>query len=306
MSRVYFHSPSGTTELMGFERAWLGHLAAGPSQAAWDLDGSGAFDRACAIMEMVVRPPDESDYLQVHWRQAQAQEAANKAVYAAWKPGQPFGGVADHEPIWRFVNSLKLRLSVDGLDLDVAGARLHTKNIDLNTALVAGSDPIRLAAKIHGWCESHCWVDGPDRVWLTGIITRGLETGLYRKSAGWEAIVAGLLERDDEPVVMSYSVCDPFPDENVGDWMPPWPEGVPRHWDALTEDQQRERDERHQAWYDVPADEQWRISFAGLQDRPWLQLTPESLAGVTFSSPVTVYDLFASDRDERIQAASAA
>lgn len=308
MSRVYFHSPSAELELLGSERAWLGHLAAGPAEAAWDLDGATSFDRASAVMEMVPEVPDGefgSNYLHKYWHEARTQDAANKLVYADWKPGQ-FSGPTNIEPLRRLVDALKLSLRVTGVRLEVAGVRLNSSNVDLNTALVAGSDPVRLAAKIHGWCESHCWVAGPDRAWLAGIIGQGRTSGLYRAAAGWEEIKAGLEARDDEPVVMSYSVSDEFPNAFVGDWMPPWPEGVPETWDALTVAQRKERDERQNAWYELAPDERWRIAFEGLgRTKPWLQLTPESLTEFTFSTPVTVYDLFASDRDERIQAAAA-
>ena len=262
MSRIYFHTPSGDTELLGSERAWLGHLATGASEAAWNLNTSNAFDRASSVMEMVIDCPD---YLTEYHRLAVAQDAANRAVYEASKPGTPMRGHADHEPIWRFVNALKLVLRVEGLALEVAGVQLRTADVDLNTALVAGSDPIRLAAKIHGWCESHCWVDGPDRTWLAGIIGQGLTTGLYRASAGWDAVKSALESRDDESVVMSYSVCDAFPESGM-------------QWDAAVDELRREQ--------------------------PWLQLTPESLADTMFSAPVSVYDLFASDRDERVRAAA--
>lgn len=262
MSRVYFHTPSGDTEILGSERAWLGHLADGPAKAAWDLDSSNSFDRACSIMELVVDCPD---YLTTYHRQAVAQDAANRAVYEAWKPGTPMRGNTDHEPIRRFVDALKLVLHVEGLTLEVAGVRLRTANVDLNTALIAGSDPVRLAAKIHGWCESHCWVDGPDRAWFAGIIREGLRTGLYRESAGWHEVSAALESRDDEAVVLSYSVCDAFPE----------------------------------------TDEPWDVALGALKrEHPWLQLTPETLADTTFSTPVSVYDLFASDRDERVIAAA--
>lgn len=309
MSRVYFHTPSAEYELLGSERAWLAHLAFGPAEAAWGLDGAKSFDRACAVMEMVPEVPDGefgANYLHKYWAEGKAQDEANKLVYAAWKPGQAFGGYTDIEPLRRFVDALKLSLRVTGVKLDVAGVRLHSGNIDLNTALVAGSDPIRLAAKIHGWCESHLWVDGPDRVWLAGIIDQGLTAGLYRQGAGWDQIKAGLESRDDEPVVMSYSVSESFPNQFLGGWMPPWPEGVPETWDALTAEQRRERDERQDAWYEIDPAEKWRIAFDALtSSKAWLHLTPESLAEVTFSTSVTVYDLFASDRDERIQAAAA-
>lgn len=125
-------------------------------------------------------------------------------------------------------------------------------------------------------------------------------------SQGWEEVQAFLREHDDEPVVMSYSVCEQFPNAHVGGWMPAWPEGVEERWDALTEEQQAERSEREEAWYELDGDEQWRISMEALRvEKPWLQLAPDTLATVTFGPGVTIYDLFAPDRDERIRAAVA-
>jgi len=42
---------------------------------------------------------------------------------------------------------------LDGLELEVFGVRLNTVDIGLNTALVAGSDQVALAAKVHGVWE---------------------------------------------------------------------------------------------------------------------------------------------------------
>lgn len=337
MSRLYFHSPSGDAELRGSERAWLRHIASGPAVAAWDLSGGSAFDRACEIIAMTPEVPDGAygaNYLHTGMREALAQAARNKAAYAGWKPGRPVNGPTSYEPQDRLVKSLQTRLRVDGVDLDVAGHRLHSNDVDLNTALVAGSDPVRLAAKLHGWCESHAWVDGPDRAWLADIIDQGLRAGLYRRGLwyadqpdgprdkwsdqGWEGVLALLRSRDDEPVVTSYSVCDQFPNRHIADWRPPdLPEGwVPdwaatdgrNEWDAMSADEQTSewRDHALDRWYDLPAEQRWDLAMAGLRrERPWGRLAPDTLAEVTFGPPVTVYDLFAPDRDERVRAACA-
>jgi hypothetical protein len=341
VSRIYWHSPSRDVELRGSERAWCGHIARGPAEAAWDLHGSGAYGRAVQIVALVPEVPDRGsgeNYLHTSLRAAQEQEAANKALYAAWKPGQPGPWGVDYEPERKFVNSLRLKLRADTVKLQVAGVELDSADLDMNTALVAGSDPVRLATKIHGWCEAHCWVDGPDRAWLADIIDEGLRVGIFRRGLwyvdrpcdgppseqpdrqwspqGWDDVTGLLRERDDEPVVMSYSVCDSFPNQETAywipeplpdEWVPDWattPEGL-AEWLEIDEEGRAER--RHTAerdqWYALPDEEKWRLAMAGLRDRGWGQLSPDTLATEMFSWPVTVYDLFAPDRDERIRAA---
>jgi hypothetical protein len=316
MSRVYFHSPSRIAELRGYEFYWLQHLAGGPAKAAWDLDGD-ALDRACALLELVPEVPDNgsgSNFLHVFWREAVEQDRRNKEIYSARAPGALLGhSGANHAPIRRFIESLKTSLAVYGLDLDLFGVRLRTINLDLNTALVAGSDPVALAAKIHGWCDKHPWVEGPDRAWLADVIEQGLKSGLYRRGAGWDqpvdehdegpGVIPMLRARDDEPVVLSHSTYNSFPNSSLGDWMPPWPEGVERRWEALTGDQQDQRTQREEEWYELPDERRWEIAMAGLRaERPWARLSADTLRTETFHLPVTVYDVTASDRDERLRA----
>ncbi|MFG2046043.1 hypothetical protein ACGFIW_01265 [Micromonospora sp. NPDC048935] len=301
MSRVYFHSPSGDAELRGSERAWLRSLARGPAETAWGLDPQQGIDRVRDILALVSEVPDGlygANYLHTYLRDAEAQEQANKRVYAGWQPGQPLAGPTSHEPQQRLINAVRVALRVDGLRMVVADVELHTTNVDLNTALVAGSDAVRVAAKVDGWCESHCWVEGPDRAWLADIIDQGLTAGLYRRGLwysntpdgpkdqwsdqGWGQVTGLLRSRDDEPVVLSYSVCDQFPNPEIAGH-------------ELSPDQ----------WYDLPRAEQWQTAMDGLRrDRPWARLAPDTLAEVTFGLPVTVYDLFAPDRDDRVRAAA--
>jgi hypothetical protein len=167
--------------------------------------------------------------------------------------------------------------------------------------------------------------------WLAGIIDEGLDFGVYRRgmwyvnrvhdeltegpraeqpdakfvSQGWEDVLTHLRSHDDEPVVLSYSVCDQFPNANEAlDYLPPWPEGVPHSYDALTYEQQAEHDRLWKEWYDLPSERQWELGMAGLrQNKPWARLSPKTLGSIFFHVPVSVYDLFAPDRDDRIAAA---
>lgn len=282
MSRVYWHTKDRTVELRGSERAWLSHVANGPAEAAWDLNASiDSVKHAVRIINMV--PEEKRGYVGEYLRAAQQT--------ADWPTAQ------------RLTDALGVHLRVDGFDFQVAGHTLHSYDVGMNTTLVAGSDVLRLAAKIHGYCESHMWIDEPDQEWVAGIIDDGLQAGIFRSgvwyepapgaerkwsSQGWDDVTELLRSPDTGPVVLSYSVCESFPSRHLSDWQPP------------------EDDPDGDSWYELPGDEQWDLAFAGLaSSRPWLQLTPESLTGRTFGPPVTFYDLFAPDRDERVRRAFA-
>lgn len=322
MSRVYFHTRQRDAELRGSERAWLGHVAAGPARAAWDLDrASGVADRAREILALVPEVPDGqygSNYLHNYLRQAIAEDEHNRDASRGDARYRSMTFEAQH----RLGQALRTSMAVSGVKLHIGDVRLHSGDVDLNTALAFGSEEIALAAKIHGWCESHLWIDGCDRKWLADLIDRGLSKAIFRKgiwyedypeagqrkwsSQGWEDVAELLRETEDGPVVLSYSVCDSFPNAEVSTWMPAWPDGVEHRWDALSEEQQREREERQEAWYELPDDERWDRAMEGLRaSKPWLRLSPETLTETTFYIPVTVYDILAPDRDERIAAAVA-
>lgn len=302
MSRIYWHTRERTAELNGSERYWLESLACGPAEAAWDVD---ELDRVEQVLAMVSHDGAHG-YLRQALRDAQrAQTGPHGDLFAK---------------ATRAIRALRLALRVQGLDLDVAGHRLRAANIGLNTALVAGSDPVRLAAKVGGWCEFHCWVDGPDRGWLAGIIDDALDAGLYRRallvknhpadpsgrilSQGWEDVLDLLRESGDGPVVLSHSCTEWFPNHGIADWEPP---PMPADYRPdLTESDREDyyADEVFDQWDALPVGEQWDQAVVGLKrQRPWAQLTPGTLATVSFGPPVTVYDLFALDRDERVRAA---
>jgi len=54
------------------------------------------------------------------------------------------------------------------------------------------------------------------------------------------------LKTDDSPVVMSYSVCESFPNSSTTTWKPPFDE--------------ESGEDIHDAWYDLPDDEKWQMS----------------------------------------------
>jgi hypothetical protein len=268
MSRIYFHSPSGDAGLSGAEREWLASLARGPAKTAWDLDGLDAASRVLAMVPQ--EGADSPTYLHRYLADAEATRQ-----------------FAD---IQTLLTSLKVAMRVHDMALVVHGVRLMVVDVDYNTALVAGADPVALATKIHGWSEIHTWVEGPDRAWFADIIERALAAGLYRRGMGWErpfseddgpGVVPLLRARDDEPVVLSRSYGDPFPRPEIAGW---------------TQPAQREE------WHRLSGEEKWRIAMAAHRESgQWCRLSPDTLRTSFFSSPITAYDLTNPDRAEYVR-----
>lgn len=285
MSRIYFHSPSGETELAGAERAYMGYICSEVALALVDLDSPHVVDRLVSLLDPTHRLSTD-----------------------ARSPFMGTTSVVDAQ--WQQRMRSALAHSIFGSPLMWKGQRIATFSLVLNTALAVGGDAIKLAARLHGQCEIHTYVEGPNRSWLAGIMRQGLDSNIFRKglrgySMGWENVIDFLLARDDEPVVTSYSVCDSFPNKSVGDWMPAWPEGVPRKWDLLTEEQQAERGARGEEWYDLDKAEQWRISLAGLRASEGLaDLKPDNWQTMRFRHCLSFLDLLEEDFASRLDNAN--
>lgn len=271
MSRVYFHSPARTAELRGAERAWA-------SSVVEDMATGIVTPRSVESVDRMMNLVPDGHYLR-HMRRDDP----------GWLPA------------WQSAFDTAWRVE---LALDWRGASLDSWLFSLNTALAMGNDQVRFLARLHGQCEMHGWVDGPNRAWLADLIEQGRALGFYRAEMGWEDVVALLRSRSDEPVVMSYSVCDSFPNADASDWMPAWPTGKPERWDALSEEEQRVWEERAEAWYDLPDDEQWERCLRWLRNHSsMLEIKPDGWSEFRFGHGLTAFDLTASDRDERLERA---
>lgn len=274
MSRVYFHTQSDTAELRGSERAWAGGvvetIAVGLIEPKWK-------EQEDFLLTLI--KPDH--YLHTMPREGFPDAMRwQRSFDVAWR-----NAMGDDFLTWR-------------------GEPLPAWDISLNTALVVGNDQVKFLARMHAQCEIHGWVDGPDRGWLADLMQQGRDTGLYRPEQGWEDVIALLRRRDDEPVVMSYSVCDQFPNPYASDWMPAWPDGKPQKWDALSEAEQEERSAREEAWYDLPDAEKWERGLRWLRTQPGLgALRPDDWQTFRFGRGITVFDLLAPDHAERLDQA---
>lgn len=171
---------------------------------------------------------------------------------------------------------LALRFNDDPLVVD--GKPYEAFSIMLNTVLAYGNDSMRFVARMHGQCEMHAWVAGENRAWLADIIEAAPST-ICRADQGWEAAVALLRERDDEPVVTSYSVTESFPNPYDSDWM----DGYGDDYRTLSEAQQSAFDERGDAWYELPNDEKWDRGLAWLSKTGGgLEMKPDDWATMRF------------------------
>jgi hypothetical protein len=291
VSRVYFRSPSGCAELHGSERARLGGIANDIAIGALHLDDHHIIER---LQQLI---PDG------HFMTRQHPRGPDWAL--TW---------ADS-----FRTALLVNFGQTPL-IAYRGQEVDAFDLVLNSALALGNDAVRLGVRIHGQCEIHGWVDGSNRAWLADIMQAGLDAGIYRHgfwreplpgstaprqwlSQGWDEVIEFLRAQDDEPVVMSYSVTDGFPNEMVGDWMPPWPADVPKKlgWDGLSEEQQTERQTRADAWWELDDAEQWRISMAGLrQHGGGRELRPGNWQEFRFGHRLSVLDLVAQDWEDRL------
>jgi len=261
VSRIYFHSPTAEAEVSGTERAWMGCLTA-------------------AIGLAIVNGHDIRRL-------------------AEWLDVNLFGKRVDQFQLDReLVDAARLafRHITDRQPLTYQGHPIPVWDLTLNTVMQVGSNPARLATRLHAQCEIHAWVDGPNRAWLADLIDEGLMSGVFRaqiadRTPGWDSVTALLRARDDEPVVTSYSVCDRFPHSDASTWTPP------------TGDD--EDDPQWDAWYDLAEDEQWRHGMEYLRTGTGhLELKPDDFTTIyPFGIGLSWLNLEAHDAEDRVKAA---
>jgi hypothetical protein len=233
MSRIYFDSEHDRAEVLGSERAYMdrmtSHIGVIPLLSmckSWTNDPPlimGCIPNGHSLINFYRRCPEDFT-----------------DAFERFCTNPPYNNV----------------LIVDGKEYDVG-------DIILNTAMSSGSDPVKLYARIHGSCETHGYVEGANRAWIASIIENGLETSVYRQNVGWDNVVELLKSEDQSPVVMSYSVCDEFPDgRNLG------------YGDE---------------WYDMEASEHWKIAINELRTHVSRELRPDAWDNYRFSSDMNSF-----------------
>lgn len=193
------------------------------------------------------------------------------------------------------------------------GEKLSLYHLSLNTAVAIGSAPILLLAKLAAQCEIHCYVEGPNRAWLAGIIEAGLHDNILRtwkndSYPGWPGVVDLLKKRDDEPVVCSYSVTSTFPNHAVAIKQNIWtPEikhdTIQQKYHLEDEDNPVEWESSYlsELWCDLPESEQWDKAMAALRkanENGHLEIDPETLGTQGYGNGMSAFDLVAAMKEE--------
>lgn len=246
MSRIYFHSETNESEVRGSERAYAAHLC------------NEMFLTAIGISEYDT--PEHPHVL---------RKIVAPNHYSLRKQGK------------RFEESLRIALSVNAFApvLIVNSNPVDVFSAQLNTALIMGSDEIKLGARLNGQCEIHAYIEGKNRGWFANLIDSGRAIGILRSDVGWESVMAHLRERDDEPIVTSYSVCDQFPNAGASGWKPT----------RIYEDGEADWDE----YYDIPDAERWAMGMKALRSSPLMEMKPDNWNSYFFGDGATGFTLLA-------------
>ena len=196
------------------------------------------------------------------------------------KPGHYLHQTDPLQPRW--MDAFRTTLSHGDIELlAYQGQLVPSFDLQLNTVLAVGNDPLCLFAKLHAQCEIYAWVEGEHRSWMADVIEQGQQCGLYRSGAGWDDVVKLLRLSSNGSVVTSYSVTDSFPNSYVANWQAP-----------AGEDGEPDDD----AWYELPDGERWDLAMSGLRaSRDVPPLTPGRLRA-KFGQRLTLIDIFAQEQ----------
>ena len=237
MSRIYFHGKVKDTEVHGTERHYANVICKDIASAI--------------IMRSAKYEGEYKDFLLSIARPKDGSDECLKRIPALWFETDYDGGFV--------INDI-----------------LHSNFIiQLNTMLRMGNDPMKLYARLHGQCEIHAYVEGPNRQWLAEIIKEGLRTHIFRPDEGWETVIPHLEEADDSPIVTSFSVCDEFPNPYIAGF-----------------DFDPEDIDDSDRWYELPYEERWELGLKGLRNNHSdVELIPENWDDYYFGHGMDAFKL---------------
>lgn len=249
MSSIHFHEQIGEAAVDGAERVAMAETLAG---VMW------SFLKADAREYTIEQPSCLRNVI-----------AGNSWILNERYRGGEFGKALE----------TSLGAGVANVSFLVDGVTTDARTCQLNTALRIGNDALKLWARLHGQCENHAWVDGPNRSWLADIIQLGRSSGLYRGSVGWENVIELLRKNSGCPVVTSYSACERFPNKTIADWED---ENAVDEWNCLS------------------SEHQWNLGIENLRSTgSHLELAPETFDEYHFGSGVDAFKILDESRRSR-------
>ncbi len=248
---IYFHSEKGNVTINGTERHWFGYL--------------------CNRMLIAILNPGMDEARRPH----------------PFRKALPVGHYATTSQGSEWTRDIEVMVA-SGMDsLVIGGHKTDLYRVALNTTLAIGGDALKFAARVHGQCEIHAFVEGHNRTWLADIVKTGLRhKNVFRENVGWEAVVELLRSSNEGPVVMSYSVCEQFPSqtvaENEGLWTRP-----------ETEDKDADQDDW--SWCDLPDDKKWQLAVKAIrmqEERGYqIELKPENWHTFRFGDGIDAFNV---------------
>lgn len=169
---------------------------------------------------------------------------------------------------------------------------IRVRPVILNTAIVGGSDPIRLLARLDGQGGLNAYIEGTNRIWLANIIHEGIVTGVLRTGSedseeaqkGWLAVEALLRKKDDEPVVTSdSSIASTFPHFHLG----------ASALSAASRLDTTDTELLMERWENMPSYLRWAYALSGLRGHPEreLEITPQNWATYQFGHGINAFQL---------------
>lgn len=234
MSAIYFHTlDCETVSVSGAERA---HMQCVLSDIALSIVGTITYERIMNVLPTSCYLHSMSD--NTHFEK--------------------------HAETWLHVSNDKLILN---------GEKHDIFPVLLNTAYKLGSGPVKIAARIHGQCEIHCYIRNENKQWFAGIVESGLSCGLFRLSMGWRDVL-DLLAQTKSDIVLSYSVTEQFPNYWISDWY-----GLP---EFVSDD-----------FYERDYDAQWESCMAVLGKDKHLEIKPEGFDDYYFDTGLSIIDFIA-------------
>jgi len=267
MSGIEFTTRDGRASVRGTERAYGAALAARLTAAVLDLNGRHTQERNRRILpELFLQQAEFERYR----AQKDGRTSSLTETFTYWAP-------------------MSAMMHEDGeADMRIGDQTQRVDAVVINTGVVAGSDPIALLTRLHGYVDEGIIVAGSDRAWLAAIIDVGLQAHILRDEPGWTSAAELLRDDDRSPVVITTSSGASL------SWLQGSALGI-----YAADQTDQERWAAQEEFEAIPVTERWdRTIGAMIQARNsdghwWLTFSPETFHEPSHCELLTAFDAVA-------------